>query len=144
MTRTYSNFNTDFSQIQLSRLADKTTTPSEYKDAMASLGECLGEIVSAKIPNSASTVYLTCTVEDADYLAKGMLPILEHHLQSVSFHKKFQFIYLAKDDERTDEGEVVPSIGGMGYERLGFAGQEDKNKYVPELVKIRRRQLVAS
>ena len=232
MTRTYFNFNTDFSQVQLSRLADKTTTPSEYKDAMASLGECLGEIVSAKIPNSASTVYLACTVEDADYLAKGMLTILEQHLQSVSLAcfwnerfspfgvseikaspiirkytepanstinhlvivksiisggcvvktnlndliqtinpenifivvpvvytgaeqklalefdssvcEKFQFIYLAKDDERTDKGEVIPGIGGMVYERLGFNRQEDKNKYVPELVRTRRRQLVAS
>ena len=84
MTRTYSNFNTDFSQAQLSRLADKTTAPNAYKEAMISLGKCLGEVVSAKVSDSASTMYLACTVEDADYLAKGMLTILEQHLQSVS------------------------------------------------------------
>lgn len=232
MTRTYSNFNTDSSQVQLGRLADKTTAPNAYKDAMTSLGKHLGEIVSTKMPDSASTAYLACTVEDADYLARGMLTVLEQHLQSVSLAcfwnerfspfgvseikaspiirkyaepanstvnhlviiksiisggcvvktnlndliqtinpenifivapviyigaeqklalefdssvcEKFQFIYLAKDNERTDRGEVIPGIGGMVYERLGFDGQEGKNKYVPEIVKTRRRQLVAS
>ncbi len=232
MTRIYSDFNTDFSQAQLSRLTDKTTVPDAYKDAMTLLGERLGEVVASKISDSASTLYLACTVEDADYLAKGMLTPLEQHLQSVllacfwnerfspfgvkgiktspiirkytepanrkishlvivksiissgcvvktnlndliqsinpetifvvapviyagaeqrlatefksSVHKKFQFIYLAKDDERTDQGEVIPGIGGMVYERLGFDGQADKNRYVPELVRTRRRQLVSN
>lgn len=232
MTRLYSDFNTDLSQAQLSRLADKTTSPEAYKDAMTLLGECLGEVVASKILDSDSTLYLACTVEDADYLAKGMLTLLEQHLQSVSLacfwnerfspfgvngikaspiirkyaeptnstvnhlvvvksiisggcvvktnlndliqtispeeiiivapviyagaeqrlaaefepsvNEKFQFVYLAEDDERTDKGEVVPGIGGMVYERLGFEGQEDKNRYVPELVRTRRRQLVSS
>ncbi len=231
MTRIYSDFNTDLSRSQLNRLADKTTAPDAYKDAMTLLGERLGEVVSSKISDSTSTLYLACTVEDADYLAKGMLIPLERHLQSVSLacfwnerfspfgvngiqaspiirkytepanskvnhlvivksiisggcvvktnlndliqtinpekifivapviyegaeHKlaaefessvreKFQFIYLAEDDERTEQGEVIPGIGGMIYERLGFDGQEDKNRYVPELVRTRRRQLVS-
>lgn len=231
MTRIYSNFNTDLSKAQLGRLADKTTAPDAYKEAMTLLGERLGEVVSAKILDSASTLYLACTVEDADYLAKGMLTPLERHLQSISLacfwnerfspfnvsdikaspiirkytepasstvnhlviiksiisggcvvktnlndliqtinpgkifivapviysgaeqrlavefkasvREKFQFIYLAEDNERTDSGEVIPGIGGMVYERLGFDGQEDKNKYVPELVRTRRRQLVS-
>lgn len=232
MTRTYSNFNTDFSKDQLARLADKNATPEAYKDAMTLLGERLGEAVLSKIEDSDSSLYLACTVEDADYLAKGMLVPLEKSLQSVSLacfwnerfspfnvqgikaspiirkytepqdkattslvivksiisggcvvrtnltdliqtihpetifivapviyagaeerlsaefeasiYEKFQFIYLAEDDERTDEGEVIPGIGGMVYERLGFSGQEDKNSYVPELVRLRRRQLVSS
>ena len=232
MARIYSNFNTDLSKAQLGRLADKTTAPVAYKEAMTLLGKCLGEAVSAKIPDPASALYLACTVEDADYLAKGMLAPLERHLQSVSLacfwnerfspfnvsdikaspiirkyteptdstvsqlvivksiisggcvvktnlndliqtispekifivapviysgaeqrlaseftasiSEKFQFIYLAEDDERSDRGEVIPGIGGMVYERLGFDGQEDKNKYVPELVRTRRRQLVSS
>ncbi|WP_121968497.1 hypothetical protein [Leptolyngbya sp. BC1307] len=231
MTRTYSDFNTDLSRSQLSRLADKTTAPDAYKDSMILLGERLGEVVSSKISDSASTLYLACTVEDADYLAKGMLTPLERHFKSVSLacfwnerfspfnvsdiqaspiirkytepvnstvnhlvivksiisggcvvktnlndliqtinpekifivapviysgaeerlavefeasvREKFQFIYLAEDDERSDEGEVIPGIGGMVYERLGFDGQEGKNKYVPELVRTRRRQLVS-
>ncbi len=31
----------------------------------------------------------------------------------------------------------------MVYDRLGFKGQDDKNSYVPELVKKRRSQLIA-
>ncbi len=54
-------------------------------------------------------------------------------------NEKFQFIYLAEDNERTDEGEVVPGIGGMVYDRLGFNGQDDKNSYTPDLVRTRRR-----
>ena len=58
-------------------------------------------------------------------------------------YDKFQFFYFAKDDERTSEGEVIPGIGGMVYDRLGFKGQDDKNSYVPEMVKKRRSQLIA-
>lgn len=232
MTRTYSNFNTDLSKAQLAKLADKETSPDGYKQAMTMLGERLGEVVSSKIADSSTTLYLGCTVEDADYLAKGMLGPLENSFQSVnlacfwnerfspfnvasvkaspiirkytephqtdinhlivvksiisggcvvktnltdliqtihpekifivapviyagaeerlatefssSVHEKFQFIYLAEDDERSSEGEVIPGIGGMVYERLGFSGQEAKNSYIPELVKTRRRQLVSS
>lgn len=57
-------------------------------------------------------------------------------------YDKFQFFYFAKDDERTSEGEVIPGIGGSVYERLGFQGQEDKNKYIPEIVKSRRSKLM--
>jgi len=232
MTRTYSNFNTDFSKAQLARLADKENTPDIYKEAMTLLGERLGEVVSLKIQDRSASLYLACTVEDADYLAKGMLTSLEKSFQSVnlacfwnkrfspsnvqdlkaspiirkytepqnkaishlvvvksiisggcvvktnltdliqtihpekifivapviyagaekrlavefeaSVYEKFQFIYLAEDNERTDEGEVVPGIGGMVYDRLGFNGQDDKNSYTPDLVRTRRRQLVSS
>ncbi|MGB3293349.1 MAG: hypothetical protein WBB01_10215 [Phormidesmis sp.] len=84
MTRMYSNFNTDLSKAQLGRLADKTTAPDADKEAMTLLGERLGAVVSAKISDSASTLYLACTVEDTDYLGKGILTPLDRHLQSVS------------------------------------------------------------
>ncbi|MGD1895497.1 MAG: hypothetical protein ACFB16_00945 [Phormidesmis sp.] len=232
MTRTYSNFNTDSSKAQLARLADKENTPDAYKEAMTLLGKRLGEVMSSKIGASNSSLYLACTVEDADYLAKGMLIPLEKAFQSVSLacfwnkrfspsnvqrlkaspiirkytepqdkaishliviksiisggcvvrtnltdliqtihpekifvvapviyvgaeerlasefeasvYEKFQFIYLAEDDERTNAGEVIPGIGGMVYERLGFNGQDDKNSYIPDLVITRRRQLASS
>ncbi|HLO47808.1 MAG TPA: hypothetical protein VK211_05245, partial [Kamptonema sp.] len=57
-------------------------------------------------------------------------------------YEKFNFIYFAEDDERTQEGEVIPGIGGIVYERLGFEGQDDKNRYIPEIVKERRSQLL--
>lgn len=51
--------------------------------------------------------------------------------------KEFQFLYLAQDDEAKD-GEVIPGIGGSIYERIGIGTQEEKNSYVPDLVKQRR------
>jgi hypothetical protein len=58
-------------------------------------------------------------------------------------YQKFQFFYFARDDERKTSGEVIPGIGGMVYERLGFNGQTDKNKYIPEIVKTRRQKMLA-
>jgi hypothetical protein len=59
-----------------------------------------------------------------------------------NIYDKFKFFYFAKDDERTSLGEVIPGIGGMVYERLGFQGQEEKNTYIPEIVKSRRAKLL--
>jgi len=56
----------------------------------------------------------------------------------------FRFLYLAKDSDRTAEGEVIPGIGGMIYERLGLNGQTDKNEYVPRIVKDRRARFCSS
>ncbi len=60
-----------------------------------------------------------------------------------STYDKFQFFYFAQDSERTPAGEVVPGIGGMVYERLGFEGEDNKNQYVPEIVKSRRAKLAS-
>jgi hypothetical protein len=37
---------------------------------------------------------------------------------------------------------VIPGIGGMVYDRLGFQGQEEKKRYIPEIVKSRRSKLI--
>lgn len=52
--------------------------------------------------------------------------------------EKFHYLYFAEDDEKTDEGFVIPGIGGDVYKRLGFNNQDSKNRYVPEIVKQRR------
>lgn len=52
---------------------------------------------------------------------------------------RFQFIYLAEDDEDGPGGVVIPGIGGSVYERLGIGDSQTKNGYVPELVKERRK-----
>jgi hypothetical protein len=56
---------------------------------------------------------------------------------------QFHFFYFARDDKRKKSGEVIPGIGVMVYKRLGFEGQAEKNKYVPELVKTRRQKMLA-
>lgn len=57
-------------------------------------------------------------------------------------YDKFRFVYFAKDDERTPDGEVVPGVGGMVYERLGIGEQISESRYIPEIVKTRRARLV--
>ncbi len=55
---------------------------------------------------------------------------------------KLRFFYFAQDDERTADGEVIPGIGGMVFERLGFHGQAAVSRYVPDIVQQRRRNIL--
>ncbi|RUT04035.1 hypothetical protein DSM106972_049490 [Dulcicalothrix desertica PCC 7102] len=57
-------------------------------------------------------------------------------------HSKFKFFYFAKDSTRTSDGEVIPGIGGNIYLRLEFDNQDNKNEYIPEIVKQRRSQFL--
>lgn len=226
MTRTYSELANEDIELLLNTLADKNSVPDIYKATMTKVGMALGDAVLSQISNDECNVYLACTVEDADFLARGMLIRLEKQLKRVAFacfwnqrfspfevedlkvapilrkyqepvsrsvnylivvksiisgacvvrtnlvhliqkiepekifivapvmyykaeeklknsfekpiYDKFQFFYFAKDDKRTHEGEVIPGIGGNVYYRLGFNGQDAKNKYIPEIVKDRR------
>ncbi|WP_343743604.1 hypothetical protein [Chitinophaga sp.] len=51
---------------------------------------------------------------------------------------KFEFLYFAKDTEVNSLGEVIPGIGGSVYQRLGLENTQQKNKYIPGIVKTRR------
>lgn len=229
MTRTYSNLANENVRVLLNTLVDKNVASDIYQDTMTKLGIFLGNAILSKIKDVHCNVYLACTVEDADFLAKGMLIPLEKQLDKVAFacfwnqrfspfeiedlkvapilkkyqepvsqtvnyliivksiisgacvvrtnltdliqriepekifivapvmyvqaeenlrnsfektvYDKFEFFHFAVDDKRTDEGEVIPGIGGDVYNRLGFDGQEEKNKYIPELVKDRRSKI---
>lgn len=57
---------------------------------------------------------------------------------------KFNYIYFAVDDEKQADGDLVPGIGGNVYQRLGFKDQNDKNKFIPKLVKERRESLISA
>lgn len=52
-----------------------------------------------------------------------------------SISEKFRFITLAIDDRKNDKGEILPGIGGMVYPRLGLGNMNEKNNYIPEIVK---------
>lgn len=54
-----------------------------------------------------------------------------------SVNRKFVFKTFAIDEDRLDNGEVVPGIGGMEYHRLGLGDIAKKNSYIPEMVKSR-------
>jgi hypothetical protein len=49
----------------------------------------------------------------------------------------FEFVYFAQDDEAMSR-EVIPGIGGSIYERIGLGGANNKNAYIPDIVKQRR------
>ncbi|MFB8789884.1 MAG: hypothetical protein U7123_13775 [Potamolinea sp.] len=230
MTRLYSDLANENIKVLLDTIADKSSDPILYRETMTKIGMNLGDALLAEIDNDESSVYLACTVEDADFLARGILNSLENLLHTVAFacfwnqrfspfevedlnvapiikkyqeptasnvryliivksiisgacvvktnlvdliqqiepekifivapviyynaeeklknefeqdiYDKFQFFYFAKDDERTPQGEVIPGVGGIVYDRLGFQGQEGKNRYIPEIVKSRRSKLI--
>jgi len=72
--RTFTVFASGEAREQLAILVDQNASASAYQDAMTSLGRQLATQVVAKIPSiKLSTVCVACTVEDADYLARGLL-----------------------------------------------------------------------
>ena len=55
--------------------------------------------------------------------------------------EKFEFFHFATDSKKSADGEeVIPGIGGSVYELLGFGDSTTKNKYVPNIVRERRRK----
>lgn len=76
-------------------------------------------------------------------------PVMYHQAETVlsqefpvDISNRFRFFAFAQDDERTEQGEVIPGIGGMVYDRLGFAGQSEKNSHTPTIVKKRRQMIL--
>jgi len=55
----------------------------------------------------------------------------------VEINSKFEFVHFATDDEKNGD-DVLPGIGGSVYELLGLGNSQQKNKYVPQIVKERR------
>lgn len=48
--------------------------------------------------------------------------------------EKFNFVYFAKDEEKAEDGEVIPGIGGQIYELLGLQKQPALTGYMPSIV----------
>lgn len=205
----------------LNDLLSSKENPSLYQEAMYKIGSHLAEKLAVDLDMSKSYC-LVSTVEDADYLTKGMLDTLKNDLykiylacfwndrkkvggQSVApiinsylepgyeqanelivvksimagscvvktnistliskvdpqkinvvapvmykdsqnslekeFPKKvsnlFRYWSLAEDQQLDDNQNVMPGIGGSVYELLGFKGKDDKNRYLPQIVKQR-------
>lgn len=194
-----------------------------YQQAMTELGRDLGRMLKKKV-GSPETTYVAFTVEDADFLAKGLIevltedgtelagvacfwnenatwagirttPIVKTYLEPTtadvktliivkaiissacvvktnltkliekinpeaihiaapvmfqgsedllkeeftdSISAKFHFSTFAVDDERLEDGIIVPGVGGSVYEKLGFDDNNLKNSYMPTTVKQRR------
>lgn len=73
--RTYSAHADDVVRKLLQLLADRAPQP-DYRRAMTELGVALGRVVSAGL-DAAASVLLVCTNDDADFLALGVLDVLQ-------------------------------------------------------------------
>ncbi|NOQ81364.1 MAG: hypothetical protein GQ548_02400 [Methylophaga sp.] len=227
MSRHFSDYTTDIGLSNLARLADPSTNANDYSNALYLLGKELGEVLAKQISDENKNICVACTVEDADFLAKGIIDSLSDLYSDISLAcfwnqrqqalsiapiikkysepavndanvlvivksiissacvvktnltnliqdsepnrifvvapvmhcdaqeklnkefpdiiaKKFEYIYFAVDDEMETNGNLAPGIGGNVYQRLGFKDQDDKNKFIPKLVKERRDSLISS
>lgn len=226
---------TDFSKKDpvAQKLVDELHTiqnnPPKYRNQMLQIGRHLGAgIVSKLVKSDTFDICVVCTVEDADFLGRGLIEELEKdgfgervHLvclwndkirqdgvslspigrqykedfntknsifimvksiisgacvvktnltRVVSFAQpsriivaspvmllgaeqrlakefpldissKFEYVHFVTDTEKDMDGEnVLPGIGGSLYELLGLGNQHEKNKYVPAIVKERRKK----
>jgi len=237
--RQFTKYINEPTELLLKQLAENNTTPDTYRVTMNKLGHELSVIIARKVEAfSDKTVCIACTVEDADFLAKGIIdgllenntpedqirlacfwnesiipfedeglnlhiaPILKQYKEpfdlddsilvvvksiisgacvvktnlsnliekakpqkvfvvspvmykgaedrlAAEFDKaisdQFEYLTFAIDDEKSENGkDVVPGIGGSVYARLGLKDGSQKNSYVPEIVKSRRRVYFAS
>ncbi|HMH23509.1 MAG TPA: hypothetical protein VK563_17105 [Puia sp.] len=69
------NVSKDISSL-LDRLIDQGTKRQEYAQTMYELGNKLGDLILKRTTGS-DRITLACTVEDADYLGKGIIDVLE-------------------------------------------------------------------
>jgi hypothetical protein len=82
--------------------------------------------------SSPSTIFVVAPV-----LLSGSIASLELEFP-LEISSRFRYMYLAEDTERSNQGIVLPGIGGDVYQRLGFGGQEQKNRFTPNIVRERR------
>jgi len=227
MSRHFSEYTSDIGLSNLARLADSSTNAEDYSNSLYLLGKELGIVLAEQISDKNIKLCVACTVEDADFLAKGIIeslsvlssdislacfwnqrqqalsiaPIIKKYCEPAVKNanvlvivksiisgacvvktnltnliqdsepnrifvvapvihcdaqeklnsefpniiaEKFEYIYFAIDDEMQSNGNLVPGIGGNVYQRLGFKDQDDKNKFIPKLVKERRESLISA
>ena len=84
MTRIYSALSNLKIKDLLNVLINQSSSPETYKETIFTLGLNLGDIILTQINNAQDEVCLACTVEDADFLAKGILARLESRLTRVA------------------------------------------------------------
>ncbi|WP_396957053.1 hypothetical protein [Nitrosomonas sp.] len=213
-------------EVLLNQLLSATESPEVYRDTMYKVGLQIGHDIASSYGDSSTEVYIACTVEDADFLAKGIIdaleskqvfqavrlacfwnerskidgfisiaPILKRYSEPFSssnqllvvvksiisgacvvktnltnlikdqnpskilitapvmykganlrlekeftpeITKLFSYLTYAIDDEKSNDGNITPGIGGDVYQLLGFGDQQTKNRYIPEIVKRRR------
>jgi len=84
MSRKFSDDVRDIGKQYLATLADITTEVSDYANALYQLGRELGNVLCHKIGHRDENICVACTVEDADFLAKGVIESLNACYSQVS------------------------------------------------------------
>jgi len=216
----------------VNELLNSTSDVSLYREKMVGLGQCLANSILPTLNSQkASTdICVVCTVEDADFLARGLIeqlerkgfsnrvhiiclwndkirnenvslsPIIREYKEPfntddsifvvvksiisgacvvktnltraisiakptriivaapvmlekaeerlsdefpIEINSKFEFVHFATDSDKDGEN-VQPGIGGSLYELLGLGNVDEKNRYVPGIVKQRRQKIYGS
>ncbi|KWB39592.1 hypothetical protein WL34_10875 [Burkholderia cepacia] len=111
-TTDYSSHNTD---TLLAALASERTDVEHYRETMKSLGGELARAIVPKVkgPDVGSTICIACTVEDADYLAQGLIDGLV--ARGVGADKLRLFCFWNErltrfDDEQSGSFDIAPIV----------------------------------
>lgn len=101
---------TKWSSVQkeaiLNTLLDCKNDPERYRNAMYQLGRALGGDIANAFSSARSDIYVACTVEDADFLAKGILDVLE---DTRSF-KAIHFACFWNERKQLGQFEIAPIL----------------------------------
>lgn len=84
MSRQFSKYVSDLVKDNLSTLINTTTNVDAYSYALYQLGKELGNVLATQIENREENICVACTVEDADFLAKGIIDSLSLNFSNVS------------------------------------------------------------
>jgi len=84
MSRQFSEDVSDVGKQYLDVLANDKTRVSDYANALYQLGRELGNVLCHKIGHRDENICVACTVEDADFLAKGVIESLNARYSQVS------------------------------------------------------------
>ena len=78
----------------LNELIDKSVDSTHYANVMFELGLRFGDLLVKGLNSSDTKISLACTVEDADYLGRGILEVLEKYgkevFLAVFWNKRFK------------------------------------------------------
>src|SRR5437764_7772917 len=108
-----------FIEELLEKLIDSSTDSRHYADTMYQLGVEFGHIILNEI-KQASTITLACTVEDADYLAKGILDVLERQNNKVFLTVFWNKRFKAGDEYSISVAPIIKEYHESGFNKTNI------------------------
>jgi hypothetical protein len=108
--RTFSGDASSGIRNDIFRMMDNSTEPDEFKQSIKSIGYELGNLLLSRLRDESKEICVACTVEDADYLALGLINALG---KSISMERiKFACFWNLKsiDPHSFEELDIAPII----------------------------------